>query len=120
MNAAFRRTVTQTAFNLALTENQVACLVWLSTEHRDEHGLELRIAFSSMDIGLRSLERRGLVVQCHPSDHWGKKGLYDDRWKLTNAGAAVVTLLKEAGLHEDIAASQGHHNALRLKTAGAS
>ncbi|SFE88164.1 hypothetical protein [Paracidovorax wautersii] len=87
---AFREYVTSTAFALTISHRQIECLCQL-----DQYGDSYMLLTT-----FRALENKGLAerVATPPSDNPNH-----DRWgktvRLTEAGKAVVPLLKLAGLY---------------------
>lgn len=108
MNEALRDHVTNVGFNLSLTKNQIASLVWLDvvkdlTEYRRTGGAPL-----SWWAGMQGCKRRGLVI--HHYDAAEQDRLSDDErrvqplghfYTITDAGKAVLFLLHEAGLYQE-------------------
>lgn len=108
-NYIFRDYVTSTAFNLSLTKNMIAFLVWVAAENNPDNNeksartqsnskpREIFIAttgrYDPVGAG-RALERRGLIWSPYPK--W--PGIFC----LTDAGRHVFELLKIAGLIEKL------------------
>lgn len=133
MNEELRAHVTRVGFDLTLGKTHIAALVWLEelravgwdagkladtriSNNRQAH----RLGFSHFVIGMRGLEDRGLLThdvqtreqqiawsRKHPVRRLDNGSLtvpHNPRvWKLTKAGRAVVSLLKESGIYDEYA-----------------
>jgi hypothetical protein len=116
MNEELRNHVTRVGFNLTLSLSQIASLIVLEKETREqtmnwsqrkvERNLPWANAINSRwVIGIQGCERRGLVVH-----HWVDARTKPSNWKptidkyysITAAGKHVIGLLKEAGIYQEI------------------
>lgn len=95
INPLFAQSVTSIAFNLILTKTMVVTLTDIASK-----GGAARDSFRAMGmssnfcVGLRGLLERGLVVA--PDPEW------PGRCEMTEAGQAVFSLLKMAGIVQRI------------------
>lgn len=114
INPGLRDHVTRVGFNLSLGRTHIAALVELDISlQRDEYintvhsAKAYRFAFRNDIVGRQGLEDRGLII--HHSDAHPEPGEnFIPRRRLftiTEAGKAVITLLKEAGIYQEYAAA---------------
>ncbi len=121
-NEQLRAHVTRVGFQLSLTKNQIAELVWLDIQLSDPRPVGEQIHdgphldntlgrhILSNHIATRSaLYDRGLIIHHPPADRtnrddrWLRESMRD-RYSFTEAGRLVVELLKQSGLWDDVAA----------------
>lgn len=107
MNEALRDHVTNVGFNLSLTKNQIAALVWLDVMSGAERSVGSRSA-SNWVTSIQGCMRRGLVTHHYDDVEW-QRMQHDEFmalpighfFKITDAGKAVLFLLHEAGLYQE-------------------
>lgn len=111
-NELLRDHVTKTQFVLTLSKTHIAALVELDHQLKDNiyYHIEAdspfgRVVRGFVSPGVRGLMVRGLVEHTPPleKDRRGKRVPTKQRriWKITKAGRAVITLLKEAGIWQE-------------------
>lgn len=109
-NPDLRAHVTRVGFDLSLGRTHIAALVWLNECLAQNLYLSTQTsplrAFSHFATGARGLRERGLVEHDSIAAHRpGRRASMRRIWKITKAGRAVITLLREAGIYDEYAAA---------------
>lgn len=99
MNTRLRDHVTRIGFNLSLGHTHIAALVRMDLALRNNRWYRAPSP-DNWAVGMDGLVRRGLV-----DHHFNAKAKHEEglrpHYSITAAGAAVVELLKEAGLYAE-------------------
>lgn len=108
-NDALRAHVTRVGFDLSLGRTHIAALVFLNECLARKCYLDTRTspirAFSNFSTGSRGLIERGLVTHESWKRAPGRRVPMHQVWKITKAGRAAITLLREAGIYDEYASA---------------